>query len=162
MRKAFAVPAALLGLALVTVVVAAATAQARSEKSQVTTVTLSGWSSSPEENELLNQVVATFNRTHTAVQIDYSVIHGDYTTAMTARFAAHNPPDVFYVDSSKFPEWREAGRASAAEHATSQTTQVQHSRVHPGPAQLIQGREDDVRVPEGLVAARDGDQHSRC
>ena len=110
MRKAIAVPAVLLSLALLTVVVAAGTAQARSdEKAQVATVTLSGWSSSPEENELLNQVVATFNRTHKAVKIDYSVIQGDYPVAMTARFAAHNPPDVFYVDSSKFPEWRQQG-----------------------------------------------------
>jgi multiple sugar transport system substrate-binding protein len=110
MRKAIAIPAVLLGLALLTVVVAAATAQARSDKNaQVATVTLSGWSSSPEENELLNQVVATFNRTHNSVKIDYSVIQGDYPVAMTARFAAHNPPDVFYVDSSKFPEWRKQG-----------------------------------------------------
>ncbi len=110
MRKVLAASAAFLSLALLTVVVGAATAQARSEKSaQVQTVTLSGWSSSPEENDLLTQVVATFNRTHPNIKIDYSVIQGDYPTAMTARFAAHNPPDVFYVDSSKFPEWRKQG-----------------------------------------------------
>jgi multiple sugar transport system substrate-binding protein len=107
MRKATAVPAVLLSLALVTVVMATSAAQAKS--SQVATVTLSGWSSSPEENELLSQVVATFNRTHKNVKIDYSVIQGDYPVAMTARFAAHNPPDVFYVDSSKFREWRAQG-----------------------------------------------------
>ena len=72
-------------------------------------MTLSGWSSSPEENELLRQVVATFNRTHPAIKVDYSIIQGDYPTAMTARFAAHNPPDVFYVDSSKLPEWARQG-----------------------------------------------------
>jgi multiple sugar transport system substrate-binding protein len=91
-------------------VVAAATAQARSEKSsQATTVTLSGWSSSPEENALLTQVVARFNRTHPSINVDYTIIQGDYPVAMTARFAAKNPPDVFYVDSSKFPEWRKQG-----------------------------------------------------
>ena len=109
MRKTIAVPAVLLALALLTVVVAAATAQARSEKAQATTVTLSGWSSSPEENDLLTQVVATFNRTHPNIKVDYTIIQGDYPTAMTARFAAHNPPDVFYVDSSKFPEWARQG-----------------------------------------------------
>src|SRR5579884_1990822 len=31
------------------------------------------------------------------------------TTAMTARFAAHNPPDVFYVDSSLAPTWSAQG-----------------------------------------------------
>jgi len=109
MRKALAASAAFLSLALLTVVVAAATAQARAEKAQATTVTLSGWSSSPEENDLLTQVVATFNRTHPNINVDYTIIQGDYPTAMTARFAAHNPPDVFYVDSSKFPEWARQG-----------------------------------------------------
>jgi multiple sugar transport system substrate-binding protein len=108
MSKVFATSAAFLGLALLTVVVATATA-ARSDNAQATTVTLSGWSASPEENELLAQVVATFNRTHPSIKVDYTIIQGDYPTAMTARFAAHNPPDVFYVDSSKFLEWQRQG-----------------------------------------------------
>ena len=108
MSKVFAVPAAFLVLALFAVVVTGATA-AGSENAQATTVTLSGWSSSPEENDLLTQVVATFNRTHPNIKVDYTIIQGDYPTAMTARFAAHNPPDVFYVDSSKFPEWARQG-----------------------------------------------------
>ncbi len=53
MRKLTAVPAALLGLALVTVVVAAATAQARTEKTQATNITLSGWSAGKTEDDLL-------------------------------------------------------------------------------------------------------------
>jgi multiple sugar transport system substrate-binding protein len=109
MRKVLTASAAFLSLALLAVVVAAATAEARSEKAQATTVTLSGWSSSPEENALLAQVVAAFNKTHPSIKVDYSVIQGDYPTAMTARFAARNPPDVFYVDSSKFPEWAKQG-----------------------------------------------------
>lgn len=109
MHKVLASSAAFLTLALLTVVVGAATAQARSEKAQATTVTLSGWSSSPEENALLTQVVNSFNRTHANIKINYSVIQGDYPTAMTARFAAHNPPDVFYVDSSKLTEWAKQG-----------------------------------------------------
>ena len=108
MSKVFAASAAFLVLALFTVVVTGATA-AGSENAQATTVTLSGWSSSPEENDLLTQVVATFNRTHPNIKVDYTIIQGDYPTAMTARFAAHNPPDVFYVDSSKFPEWARQG-----------------------------------------------------
>src|SRR5574338_60902 len=83
MHKVLASSAALLSLALLTVVVGAATAQARSEKAKATTVTLSGWSSSPEENALLTQVVNRFNRTHANIKIDYSVIQGDYPTAMT-------------------------------------------------------------------------------
>ena len=108
MSKVLAASVAFLVLAFFTVAVTGATA-AGSEKAQATTVTLSGWSSSPEENDLLTQVVATFNRTHPNIKVDYTIIQGDYPTAMTARFAAHNPPDVFYVDSSKFPEWARQG-----------------------------------------------------
>ena len=110
MRKTIAVPAVLLALALLTVVVAAATAQARSEKkAQVTNVTLSGWSAGKTEDDLLQQIVNDFNSSHPAIHVDYSVINGDYATAMTARFAAHNPPDVFYVDSSIAPTWIKQG-----------------------------------------------------
>ena len=108
MSKVLPASVAFLVLAFFTVVVTGATA-AGSENAQATTVTLSGWSSSPEENDLLTQVVATFNRTHPNIKVDYTIIQGDYPTAMTARFAAHNPPDVFYVDSSKFPEWARQG-----------------------------------------------------
>ncbi len=103
MRRVSAVLAASL-LVLVAIVVASAQASTK-----VTTVTLSGWSSGPDGDALLQQIVNTFNKTHTSVQISYSVINGDYTSAMTARFAAHNPPDVFYVDSSLAPTWSSQG-----------------------------------------------------
>ena len=73
------------------------------------TVTLSGWSASQDENDLLQQVINTFEKTHPSIKVDYSVINGDYSTAMTARFAAHNPPDVFYVDSSLASTWAKQG-----------------------------------------------------
>jgi multiple sugar transport system substrate-binding protein len=106
MRKGIA---ALLALVLVGAVVVATSAQARTKQAKVTKVTFSGWSSSPEENALLQQVIKTFEKTHPSIQVDYSVINGDYPTAMTARFAAHNPPDVFYVDSSLASTWAGQG-----------------------------------------------------
>ena len=109
MRKSLAV---LLGLAAVVALIAA-TAQAGTHKAKKPkasgTVTFSGWSSSPEENALLQQVIAAFEKSHPSIKIDYSVINGDYPTAMTARFAAHNPPDVFYVDSSLLSTWASQG-----------------------------------------------------
>jgi len=109
MRRAFAASVALLSLALFTLVIVASTAQAKSERSQATTVTLSGWSAGKTEDDLLQSVVDKFNSTHPTIQVDYSVINGDYSPAMTARFAAHNPPDVFYVDSSVLPTWAKQG-----------------------------------------------------
>jgi multiple sugar transport system substrate-binding protein len=108
MGRARAAVAAIVVLALLTVVVASA-ANARSERATVTTVTLSGWSAGKTEDDLLQQIVNDFNSTHPAIHVDYSVINGDYATAMTARFAAHNPPDVFYVDSSIAPTWIKQG-----------------------------------------------------
>ena len=84
-------------------------AQARPKARRPPTVTLSGWSSGPDEDALLQQVVNTFEKTHPSIKVDYSVINGDYATAMTARFAAHNPPDVFYVDSSLASTWAKQG-----------------------------------------------------
>src|SRR5690348_7384830 len=100
----------LLALVAVAVAMLATTAQAKTKKPAISgTVTLSGWSSGADEDNLLQQVVNTFMKTHPSIKVNYSVINGDYTTAMTARFAAHNPPDVFYVDSSVAPNWEQQG-----------------------------------------------------
>jgi len=105
MRKRLGV---ILGL-LIAVVLLAATAQAGTRGAKVTNVTLAGWSSGPDEDTLLNQVIDQFNKTHPTIHATFSVINGDYPTAMTARFAAHNPPDVFYVDSSVAGAWAQQG-----------------------------------------------------
>jgi multiple sugar transport system substrate-binding protein len=106
MRRAFAASVGMLTLALLALVFVASGAQARPE---ATTITLSGWSAGKTEDDLLQQIVDDFNNTHPNIHVDYSVINGDYATAMTARFAAHNPPDVFYVDSSIAPTWIKQG-----------------------------------------------------
>jgi multiple sugar transport system substrate-binding protein len=104
MRKASA-----LLLALLAVAALAASAQAKHRSAKVSTITLSGWSAGADEDNLLQQVVNTFEKSHPSIKVNYSVINGDYTTAMTARFAAHNPPDVFYVDSSLASTWAKQG-----------------------------------------------------
>ncbi|HZT16434.1 MAG TPA: extracellular solute-binding protein [Gaiellaceae bacterium] len=101
------VSAVLVLFALASIVaVVVATAQAGTK---ATTVTLAGWSAGADEDKLLQQIVNTFEKTHPSIKVNYSVINGDYSTAMTARFAAHNPPDVFYVDSSLAPTWASQG-----------------------------------------------------
>ena len=97
--------AALVALLAVVGVVAAAQAKPKA----TTTITLAGWSAGADEDNLLQQVVNTFMKTHPSIKVDYTVINGDYPTAMTSRFAAHNPPDVFYVDSSLAPTWSQQG-----------------------------------------------------
>lgn len=94
-------------VALVVVVGVATAAQAKSRST--VTVSLAGWSAGADEDNLLKQVVASFMKSHPGIKVDYAVVNGDYTTALTARFAAHNPPDVFYVDSSVAPSWEKQG-----------------------------------------------------
>jgi multiple sugar transport system substrate-binding protein len=103
MRRVAAV-LVILALAVVAVIVATANAGTK-----VTTVTLAGWSAGADEDQLLQSIVNTFQKTHPSIKVNYSVINGDYSTAMTARFAAHNPPDVFYVDSSLASTWASQG-----------------------------------------------------
>jgi multiple sugar transport system substrate-binding protein len=107
MRKSSVALLAFAGAALLLLSVGGA--QARPGRLAQTTVTLSGWSSGTAEDTLLQAVVAKFEATHPSIKVDYSVINGDYPTAMTARFAAHNPPDVFYVDSSLASTWAAQG-----------------------------------------------------
>ncbi len=106
MRKYVAALSALAGLLLLVQVGAV---QARPASRGTTTVTLAGWSAGTAEDSLLQKIIARFEQTHPTIKVDYSVINGDYPTAMTARFAAHNPPDVFYVDSSLAPTWSAQG-----------------------------------------------------
>lgn len=110
MRKRFAV---ILGLLVVAVVALAASAQAGHkavDKAQkVTNITFAGWSSGNTTEDGLDQKMANaFNRTHKSIHITWEAID-NYPTAMETRFAAHNPPDVFYVDSSVIGDWVHQG-----------------------------------------------------
>jgi len=79
------------------------------QKATATTVTLTGWASSPAETAALKATVAGFERTHKSIKVNYAPINGDYPAAMLAKFAARKPPDVFYVDSNVAPDWMSQG-----------------------------------------------------
>ena len=104
--------AAVLGLLVLAGALVAASAQAGHKTQKVTNVTFAGWSSGPDEDALDQQMANTFNSTVGAkegIHVTWTVINGDYGQAMTARFAAHNAPDVFYVDSSVIGSWIKQG-----------------------------------------------------
>jgi len=80
------------------------------DPSKVTgTVVLSGWQASPEEGAALRQTLAGFAAKYPKIKVDYQPVQGDYPTVMVARFSAHQPPDLFYVDSSVAPDWIQQG-----------------------------------------------------
>jgi multiple sugar transport system substrate-binding protein len=70
-----------------------------------TTLTLTGWASSPAETAALRAVIAAFERQNRTIKVQYAPISGDYDAAMLSRFAAKRPPDVFYVESLDFHDY---------------------------------------------------------
>ena len=100
---------AVLGLVVLVGSLVAASAQAGHKTQKVVNLTFAGWSSGPDEDALDQQMANAFNRTHKGIHVTWTVINGDYGQAMTARFAAHNAPDVFYVDSSVIGSWIHQG-----------------------------------------------------
>jgi multiple sugar transport system substrate-binding protein len=101
--------AIVLGLAVLAVFLVAASAQAGHKTHKVVNLTFAGWSSGADEDALDQQMADRFNATHSGIRVTWTVINGDYGQAMTARFAAHNAPDVFYVDSSVIGSWIKQG-----------------------------------------------------
>ncbi len=103
---------AVLGLFALVGALIAASAQAGHKTHKVVNLTFAGWSSGPDEDALDQQMANKFNSTAGAkegIHVTWTVINGDYGQAMTARFAAHNAPDVFYVDSGVIGSWIKQG-----------------------------------------------------
>ena len=99
----------LLAASMAAIALVATGARAGTRTAKVAQVTLAGWSSGPDEDKLLTQVVDKFNQTHPTIHAALSFINTDYTGTMESRFAHHDPPDVFYVDSSVAPAWEAQG-----------------------------------------------------
>jgi multiple sugar transport system substrate-binding protein len=111
-------PSSLLGVAIVIVTLTALAASAVGARTldgkspvaatgaaKTTTVTLSGWASSPVETAALKKTIAAFERANKGIKVKYAPISGDYDAAMLAKFSARKPPDVFYVDSLDVPDY---------------------------------------------------------
>ena len=122
------------------------------------TVTLSGWSVSTVEEDLLQQVVRAFERTHPNIDVKYDAIP-NYDQAMLAKFSARQPPDVFYLNSEKAPTWISQGLIAPLNSYISKT-KYNTKPFYPRLLECVQAEGQDVRLPEGLVTTRDGDQHA--
>lgn len=70
---------------------------------QVTTVTLSGWQSSPTEGQLLEQVLKDFEATHPYLKVKYEIIADQYMDVIKTRLIGDAAPDVFYLDAFEAP-----------------------------------------------------------
>jgi len=68
-----------------------------------TALQLLGWSSSDAENELLTSIVDRFNKSQTEYKASFAPVP-NYDQSLQTALAGGAPPDVFYVDSLKFPD----------------------------------------------------------
>ncbi|WP_391204732.1 ABC transporter substrate-binding protein [Psychrobacillus sp. L4] len=72
-------------------------------------VTLAGWGSSPEEAELLSQVLKDFEDTHPNIKVKHEVIADQYMDVVKTRLIGGEGPDVFYLDAVEAPALIETG-----------------------------------------------------
>lgn len=77
------------------------------------TLVLAGWSSSTEETDTLNALLAQFTE-ETGIAVDWQ-ISTDHTVQLQNAFASGEYPNVFYIDSSKLPDWVAADVVSVGE-----------------------------------------------
>ena len=85
------------------------TVQTQVVPAQATTVTLSGWASSPAETALYLQLINQFMVANPGIIVNYQPITGDYAQTMLTNFSAGTVPDIFYVDISVFQVWANNG-----------------------------------------------------
>lgn len=78
------------------------------------TITLAGWSSSDAENQALHDAVDAFMEANPGINVEIS-LSPSYNETMQTAFASGDYPEVYYVDSSRLPDWAEAGVVATAE-----------------------------------------------
>lgn len=79
------------------------------EAGQVT-LTVSGFTSTPAEDALVQQNLHNFEQLHPNITVNWSPIPGDYATKMRANIASNTVPDVFYLQPSMSNEYISAGK----------------------------------------------------
>jgi multiple sugar transport system substrate-binding protein len=67
-----------------------------------------GWSSSQAENDALAAMVAAFEDANPTIDVDLQLVP-EYDTTLQAAFSSGDAPNVFYVDSSRLPDFVDAG-----------------------------------------------------
>lgn len=71
-------------------------------------VNLAVWGSSPAETNALEETISSFEE-ETGIEVELEIIQDNFQDAMTARFAANNAPDVFYLEAFAAPMFIESG-----------------------------------------------------
>jgi len=96
-----------------------------------TTVRITGWTSSPAEDQLFQQVLDDFSSKNADIKVQYEPIPSDYATKQQTDIAAGTIADVFYVDSLVAPDLMAAGQLMALDDMMS-AAGVKTSDYYPG------------------------------
>ena len=83
---------------------------AAAPESGTVTLTVSGWSSTPAEDALVQQNLQNFETSHPNIKVNWSPIPGDYPTKMRANVASGTVPDVFYLQPGMSSEYIGSGK----------------------------------------------------
>ncbi len=83
---------------------------AAAPESGTVTLTVSGWSSTPAEDALVQQNLHNFEASHPNIKVNWSPIPGDYPTKMRANVASGTVPDVFYLQPAMSSEYIGSGK----------------------------------------------------
>jgi multiple sugar transport system substrate-binding protein len=67
------------------------------------TLTLSGWQSNPNEKQLLERVLKTFESQHPNIKVKHEVINDQYMDVIKTRLIGDAAPDIFYLDAFEAP-----------------------------------------------------------
>jgi multiple sugar transport system substrate-binding protein len=80
------------------------TEEAAAPSGDVIELQLMGWSSSDAENARLQEMVDTYNANNPGVNVTLNQVP-DYDTVLQTAMAGGEPPDVFYIDSFRLPDY---------------------------------------------------------
>ena len=150
-----------LGL-LVAAVALAATAQAGHKTTKVTNVTFAGWSSGPDEDALDQQMANAFNadaQEHPRLVDGHQrqLPTGDDGEVRRPQFAGR----VLCRLERRIGSWEKQGVVQPLNSYMAKS-KYNTKAFYPKPARRLQDGQHDLRLPEGLVAARDGGQHQHA
>ena len=126
------------------------------------TITLAGWASSPTETKLLREVIRGFEKTFPSIKVDYAPISGDYPAAMLAKFAARNSAGRVLRRLERGARLDQAARTRSRSTPSSRPNKLKTKAFFPSLLNGFKGPDKTLRLPEGLVAARDADEQRGC
>ncbi|MGE5141371.1 MAG: ABC transporter substrate-binding protein [Rudaea sp.] len=75
---------------------------------QGTPIQLLGWASSTAEDTLLSQIISGYNTSQAKYDASFNPVP-NYDQSLQTALAGGSPPDVFYIDSLKFPDFVKNG-----------------------------------------------------